>query len=180
MRPYRRERVASLVHEIVGEVVAHGLNDPRVEPLTTVTRVEVTGDLEFAKVYVSIPGGDAAESRTLTAIRHAAGFLQRILGQELTMRQCPVLRFEVDESVKTARHTLALLAEERRKHPEVFAVETETEAELNADEDADAERNADSSSDAVADADSDANASKSEIATDDGRQRDDGSVPRES
>lgn len=120
MRPYRRERVASLIHEIIGEVVAHGLNDPRVEPLTTVTRVEVTGDLEFAKVYISIPGGDAAESRTLTAIRHAAGFLQRILGQELTMRQCPTLRFEVDQSMKTARQTLALLAEERRKHPEVF------------------------------------------------------------
>ena len=168
MKPLRRERVASLVHEIVGEVVAHGLNDPRVEPLTTVTRVEVTGDLEFAKVYVSIPGGDAAESRTLTAIRHAAGFLQRILGQELSMRQCPVLRFEVDESVKTARHTLALLAEERRKHPEVFEVETGADGEL--DEDAEADDGSES----------DADASESEIASDDNEGRSAGPEASES
>ncbi|MGI0149131.1 MAG: 30S ribosome-binding factor RbfA [Thermoplasmata archaeon] len=134
MRPFRRERVASLVHEIVGDVVAHGLNDPRVEPLTTVTRVEVAGDLMFATVYVSVPGGETAERRTLTAIRHAAGHMQRILGGQLTMRQCPALRFEVDESVKIARRTLELLAEEHRKHPEVFPQDASSEADADAEE----------------------------------------------
>ncbi len=120
-RPYRKERVASLVHEIVSETVAGRLHDPRIAPLTTVTRVEVTPDLLIAKVYFSVLGDDAAERRTITAIRHAGGFIQRQVAQGLSLRQCPVLRFDIDESAKRARQTLALLDQNRREHPEWFA-----------------------------------------------------------
>lgn len=120
-RPYRKERVASLVHEIVSETVASRLHDPRIAPLTTVTRVEVTPDLLIAKVYFSVLGDDAVERRTITAIRHAGGFIQRQVAQELSLRQCPELRFDIDESAKRARQTLALLDQNRREHPEWFA-----------------------------------------------------------
>ncbi|MGB2984466.1 MAG: 30S ribosome-binding factor RbfA [Phycisphaerae bacterium] len=123
MRPYRKEKVASVVRHVVGEAIMHRLNDPRVEPLTTVMRVEVTGDLLLVKVYLSIQGGETAERRTLRAMRHAAGFLQRMLARQLPIRHCPELRFEIDRGVKEARRTMELLEENRRLEPECFESE---------------------------------------------------------
>ena len=120
MRPYRREKLASLVRHIVGEAIVHRLHDPRVAPLTTVTRVEMTGDLLLARVYLSVPGDDAAESRTIAAMRHAAGYIQRMVARELSIRQCPELRFEVDKAVKGVRRTMELLDDIRRREPELF------------------------------------------------------------
>ena len=120
MRPYRRERVASAVRTVVSEAIAHKLHDPRVEPLTTVTRVDVSADLQIAKLYLIVPGDEAAERRTMAAIQHASGFLQRMVASQLQLRQCPELRFMVDEGAKIARQTMKLLEDNRRNHPERF------------------------------------------------------------
>jgi ribosome-binding factor A len=120
MRPYRKQKIASLVHKIISDAIAHRLQDPRVSPLTTVTRVEMTNDLLIAKVYLSIQADASAERRTLIAIRHAGAFLQRLLAGALTLRHCPELRFEIDEAAKGVRRTLELLAENRRREPELY------------------------------------------------------------
>lgn len=120
MSAYRRERVASVIRDIVSEAIAHRLHDPRIEPLTTVTRVEVTRDLLNASVFLTVRGSDADEHKTITAIQHAAGYLQRLVAQGLSLRQCPEIRFEIDLAAKGAQETLRILAENRRRHPEVF------------------------------------------------------------
>jgi len=117
MRRFRKERVASAVHEIVSDALSHRLNDPRVEPMTTITRVEVTGDLLIARILVTIPGGATAESRTMAALQHARGYVQGIVARELNLRQCPQLRFEVDTAWKEARRTMELLDEIRKTQP---------------------------------------------------------------
>lgn len=124
MRPYRKERVARVVRQVVGDAILHRLQDPRIEPLTTVTRVAMTGDLSIAKVYLSIQGDEATERRTLRAVRHAAGFIQRTLARELPVRQCPELRFDLDQGVKEARRTMELLAENQRVESECLAGDT--------------------------------------------------------
>ncbi len=118
MRPYRKEKVASVVREIISDAIAHRMNDPRVAPLTTVSRVRVAGDLTVATVYLTIPGDEAEERRTMAAIHHAAGFLQRMLAGRLDIRQCPELRFKVDEAAKRARETIRLIEENRRNRPD--------------------------------------------------------------
>ena len=120
MKSHRKERVASVIREVISRAIAHQLNDPRVDRLTTVTRVEMVGDLELARVYITVSGDETAERRTLQAIRHARGFLQRIVAGELVMRQSPRVEFEIDSSVKIARETMELIAENRRNHPELF------------------------------------------------------------
>lgn len=120
MRPYRKEKVASLIRQIVSEAIAYRLHDPRVAPLTTVTRVEMTGDLLIAKVYLSVQGSDAALRRTLQAVRHARGHLQRMVARELSVRQCPALRFELDKGARGAKRTMELLAENRRNEPQAL------------------------------------------------------------
>ncbi len=119
MKPYRREKLASLIHEVVADAFLHRLNDPRVSPMTTVTRVEMIGDMSVAKVFLIVHGGGAVERRTLAAVQNARGFVQRLLAQVLTMRQCPELRFEIDEQAKIAQRTLDILAENRRLNPEL-------------------------------------------------------------
>jgi len=113
MRQYRKQKLASVIRTVVGNAIMQRLQDPRVAPLTTVTRVELTSDLMIARVYVSVPGGEAAERRTTDALRHATGFVQRLVAQELTIRHCPEIRFDIDESLKIARHTMSLLDEVR-------------------------------------------------------------------
>ncbi len=125
MRPYRKERIANAVRNIVGEAIAHKMHDPRVQPLSNVTRVEVSGDLQLARVYLSIPGGEVAERRSLIAIQHATGYLQRMVAGQLQIRQCPELRFLIDERVKGTLRTMQLLEENRRKYPELLREEVE-------------------------------------------------------
>jgi ribosome-binding factor A len=132
MRAYRKERVASVIRRVVGEAIAHRLSDPRVAPLTTVTRVTLTGDLLIAKVYLSVRGDGADERRTLAGVRHASGFIQRMVAKALPIRHCPGLRFEIDQGTKGARRTLELLAENRRREPESF--ESEDGGDLDATE----------------------------------------------
>ncbi len=123
MKPYRKEKVASVIQEIVTEAIARKISDPRVSPLTTVTRVKVSGDLLAATVYLTVSGDEAAERRTVEAMQHAAGYVKRMLAQELGIRQCPDLRFEADESLKKIKHTLDLLRENRKTRPDLFPPE---------------------------------------------------------
>ncbi len=118
MRPYRKEKVASAVRDIVSEAIANRLNDPRVAPLTTVSRVQMAGDLTVATVYLTVPGDEATERLTMSAMRHATGFLQRVVAHQLGIRQCPELRFEVDETVRQVRETMRLLDDNRRERAE--------------------------------------------------------------
>jgi len=127
MRSFRKERVGSAIQAIVSEVVLHRLSDPRIHAMTTITRVVVTGDLLLATVFVGVPGGDVEERKTLQALQHAAGYVQRIVAHELNIRQCPEIRFEIDEAVKDVRRILELLDRNRKLHPEWAAQESETE-----------------------------------------------------
>ena len=108
------------MRDVVAEAVQQRLNDPRVSPLTTVTRVEMTGDLQFANVYLSVPGGDGAERKTLAAITHAGGFIQRLVARELSIRQCPELRFDIDVRAKKVRQMMELLEKNRHDRPELL------------------------------------------------------------
>lgn len=119
MKRYRREKLGSLIKGIVAESVQQRLNDPRVSPLTTITRVEMSPDLQFAKVYLSVQGEPAVERRTLAAVQHAGGFLQRQVARELSIRQCPELTFHVDDQTKKVRQMMGLLEKIRQEEPDV-------------------------------------------------------------
>ncbi len=117
MRPYRKEKIASVIRQVVSQAIANKLHDPRIDMLTTVLRVEMTADLLVAKVFLTVTGGEATERRTLQGVIHAGGFLQRQIAKELQIRHCPTLRFEIDRQETGARRTHALLAENLRQDP---------------------------------------------------------------
>jgi ribosome-binding factor A len=101
--------MASMVRNVVGNAILTKLNDPRISPMTSVTRVAMTPDLQIARVYVSVMGSEAEVSRTLAGLRHASGRLQRIVAGALKARHCPELVLEIDDSLKKAARLSALI-----------------------------------------------------------------------
>ena len=122
MKSHRPQRVAHIIRQVVSDAIASRLSDPRIAPFSSVTRVEMSADLEHARVFVSVMGEPGTQRRTLAGLRSAAGAVQRLLARELTMRHCPHLTFELDESIKKGAETIRLIneamAEIRRDHPE--------------------------------------------------------------
>src|SRR5262245_28660758 len=99
MKTHRLARVAEAIREVASETILFELRDPRVKKVT-VTRAEVSADLQHTKVYVSIMGTEAEQKLTLHGLRHAAGFIQKKLGDRLQTRFTPVVTFVIDEGVK--------------------------------------------------------------------------------
>ncbi len=106
----RQEKVARVVKEAVSDAIANHLNDPRIEGLVSVTKVEMTADLRRADLYVSILGKDeAAQNKTFTAIERARSRIQSLLAGKLYSKFCPVLYFHKDEKFKKTMETMRLI-----------------------------------------------------------------------
>ncbi len=97
-RPDRLRRVDEAVRKILTEGIAE-LEDPRIG-FVTVTAVQVTKDLEYATVWVSIFGSDRVRESAMQALEGAAGVLQGRINRELHMRRTPHLRFTYDSAVE--------------------------------------------------------------------------------
>ena len=95
------------------------MRDPRVK-MVTVTRAEVAGDLQHAKVYVSVMGSERDAQLTMHGLEHAAGFVQKRLAARLTTRFVPTISFVLDKGVKNALEVARLLREAKAETPGAF------------------------------------------------------------
>ena len=93
----RQDRVAALIQRELSEIIQRSVKDPRVA-FCTVTQAEVSPDLKYVDVKVSVIGDEAQKDKTLAGLKSAAGFLRREIGNRLTLRYSPELRFAIDES----------------------------------------------------------------------------------
>jgi ribosome-binding factor A len=110
MKTHRLARVAEAIREVASETILYELRDPRVK-MVTVTRAEVSGDLQHAKVYVSVMGTPAEQKLTMRGLSHAAGFIQSKLARRLQTRFTPVLQFVLDQGVKHSIEMTRLINE---------------------------------------------------------------------
>ena len=104
----RTERVSDLLRAELSAVLLDSLRDPRIR-LVTVSNVEVTADLRWAKVKVSVLGSDDVRLRCVEALQHARGFLRRQLASRLDLRVTPELSFELDRGAEYAERISTLL-----------------------------------------------------------------------
>ena len=111
-------RINRINDEIQRELAAQlrNLKDPRVSGtgMVSITRVDTTSDLRFARVYVSVLDKEQ-EKDVLKGLKSASGFLRRELGHALQLRYTPELQFIGDDSISHGAHILELLREEERK-----------------------------------------------------------------
>ena len=115
MRSFRVEKLASTIREIVSDAIANKLHDPRISAMTSVLRVEVSGDLQVAKIQVTVMGSASEGRRTLAGLNAAGGRVQRLVARRLTIRRCPQLSFVLDDSLKKAAETVRIIDENRRQ-----------------------------------------------------------------
>lgn len=105
----RPERVAELMKREIAEILQRELRDPRIGHFVSVTDVEVTRDLSFARVFVSTLDLGPEREKTLGALQSAAGFVRHALGPRLGLREVPEIRFLHDESIERGARVEELL-----------------------------------------------------------------------
>lgn len=105
---HRQHQLAQVITHELSDLMRLRMKDPRIG-FTSITAVEVTKDLSYAKVYVSVMGSAEEQRETMRALRHAAGFLRHELAQRLTVRHVPELTFQLDESIARGARVIELL-----------------------------------------------------------------------
>src|SRR6188768_2239293 len=109
MKHHRLARVAEAIREAASEAILFQIKDPRVK-FVTVTRAEVSADLQHAKIYVSVMGSERDQALTLHGLESAAGFVQTKVAKQLTTRHVPHVSFHLDLGIKKAAEIAKVLA----------------------------------------------------------------------
>ena len=111
----KNHRLNAQVQRDLSEII-RSLSDPGISPMTTVTRVEITPDLKFGKVYISVIGSEEDLDETMAGIKRAAGYIRRELAHTANLRITPELTFVPDrsiaEGIRMAARIDAVLAED--------------------------------------------------------------------
>ena len=101
MGSFRLIRLGEQIREEISKMILSGqIKDPRVSTFLSINRVEVSGDLGYAKVYVSSFMSGKETEKGVRGLQSAAGFIQSTIGRKLTIRQFPKLTFVADSSIK--------------------------------------------------------------------------------
>lgn len=100
MAYYRINRISEEIRKGISEIIRTEVKDPRIAEMSTVVKTEVTGDLRYAKVYISVLGTENEIQSTLEGLNKAAGFIRRELGNRLKIRYTPELQFIADRSIE--------------------------------------------------------------------------------
>jgi ribosome-binding factor A len=104
MSENRVRRVAEQIKKDIGQIIASQIKDPRVAGITSVTEVQLTRDLRYASVYVSIFGTDLEKEETLQTLIRAAGYIRGEIGRRIRLRYVPEINFFLDNSIEYGVH----------------------------------------------------------------------------
>lgn len=99
----RTDRIEEEIKKIVSVLIDRGLKDPRLTGLISVTKVSVTNDLKYCKIYVSMLGTKDT-SEAMDALSSAAGFVRKEIGSKIRMHSTPEVKFALDDSMEYGAH----------------------------------------------------------------------------
>jgi ribosome-binding factor A len=108
---YRKERWNSQLRQEISDLVQRYIKDPRLGTFVSITAVEVSKDLRYAKVFVSSLGTEAEKKETLVALASASGYIRHELGERMKARRIPELSFKLDETIEKANKLLRIMDE---------------------------------------------------------------------
>ena len=117
MARIRVKKIESLIREAAADFILHELNDPRLG-FITVTKVECTGDLSQATIYVSVLGTDAQRRTSMRGLRDAGKPVRSRIGQVLGIRRVPEIQFILDDTVDKGIEMSDLIREARSGDPD--------------------------------------------------------------
>ena len=106
----RTDRLSEEIQKEVDNIIRHELHDPRIDGTYSITRVEVTRDLRYAKCYVSVLEDEKRED-LFAALKSARGFIRRTMGKNMHLRYTPEVLFVEDKNIAYGVHIAQVLAE---------------------------------------------------------------------
>jgi len=116
MTSHRQDRMSIEIQRILSDVLQNEMKDPRISSESiTVSRVEASHDVSFAKVYFSILGNEAERKQIFAIVEKAKGFLRSQLAQRLQVRHVPELEFKIDMAIEQGIRMSVLLDKLREK-----------------------------------------------------------------
>jgi len=99
MSETRARRVAEQIKKEVGQIISMEMKDPRLAALTSVTDVQVSRDLRYATIYISVYGTPEQQEETMQTISRASGFIRSEIGRRIRLRYTPEITIAQDQSM---------------------------------------------------------------------------------
>jgi ribosome-binding factor A len=109
-RANRPQQIGEVIRAEMSDLLLREVRDPRVQ-LVSITEVEVSPDLKYARIYFSRLGSDEERQETLKALQGATPYLRRLLAGRLTIRSAPEIEFRLDSSLAHGERVMRLLNE---------------------------------------------------------------------
>lgn len=109
MAKYRNGRINEELKKEISTIIRDDIKDPRLNGIISVTRVDVTRDLRYAKVFVSIFASEEVKETNLGILKASAGFIRREVGQKVKLRYTPEIIIELDSSIERGMHIDSIL-----------------------------------------------------------------------
>jgi ribosome-binding factor A len=109
----RNERLKEVIREEAAQTILHDLTDPRIG-FCTVTHVELTNDMSYCTIHVSVMGDEGVKSRTMHGLKAARGLIQSRIAKRLKTRTTPHVTIELDESIEKSFAVLNKIKEARQ------------------------------------------------------------------
>lgn len=104
----RQERINEMLKVEISDIIRRELKDPRLG-FITVTDAEITKDLRYAKVFISVMGTEAEQQNTLKILQRASGFIRGVFGHRVSMKVIPEIQFRIDTGVQHGMRIFDLL-----------------------------------------------------------------------
>lgn len=118
MNKTRIRRIASELQKEISVLINQDLKDSRIAPITSITEIDLTDDLQSAKVYISVLGSQKEKEETMEGLNHSKGFIKKELGNRMNLRHIPELYFILDEQLEKAMRMDKLISEVIKKDNE--------------------------------------------------------------
>lgn len=109
MNKRRINRISEEIKKVVSELLTRDIKDPRISSMTSVVKVEVTNDLSYAFIYVSVLGKEEEKENTIKGLQSAKGYIRREIGRRIDLRLVPELIFRLDKSIEHGLHISQLI-----------------------------------------------------------------------
>lgn len=105
----RTNRISEEMKKEISNIIQNDLKDPRLPQMVSVMSANVTRDLRYAKVFISVYGSEEEKKNALSALKSAAGFIRREVGHKMQLRYTPEMQFELDNSIEHGAYITKLI-----------------------------------------------------------------------
>lgn len=107
----RINRISEEMKKEVSSIIQNGIKDPRLPKMVSVVSANVTKDLRYAKIYISVLGSEEDKKNAISALKSAAGFIRHEVGLRMKLRYTPEMQFEIDNSIEHGVYISKLINE---------------------------------------------------------------------